>query len=273
MLSAMRAVTIVLATWLASPLFAQDVPAEDPRIPEKIDRLRDAFKDRRMQRDAEAAEVLTELAADVERGLHPADAKRVLRSTTRVLTRGKLRPSNATLIYEKTIVVLSKLGPNGAKVLRAAYDKKRFPRKPEWVAMRARLVAGVGETGDEKSVDFLISRARGAYEPEVLAAAGRALVHFKDADLKTRKTIVKTLATKLSSLEAESVRPVSLSPGEQPDFGPQNAREMLEAIEGPWLSTLSKLTGQSLPDGSAWQKWYNKNKHKDWDAQRGQEGH
>jgi hypothetical protein len=237
----------------------------DPEIAASVDRLESAWKDRAMAHDDAAIAELQKLGKAAAAPLYKSDRRLVLSTTTAVLNKGKLRPSDACGIYEAAAEALVSFGADGAKALHTTYTRKRFPKKPEWARMRATLVSNIGKTRDLKMVDFLCERAKRAPEDEVLAAAGEALGNYQDADQKVRKKIVKALIAKLGGVEANASQAVVNQPGQPQNFGPQNAQQTLRAISGKWNASLQKLTGQPLKNGSDWQHWFNKNKTRDWD--------
>ena len=52
------------------------------------------------------------------------------------------------------------------------------------------------------------------------------------------------------------------------NFGAEEAQKTLDAILAPWNASLSALTGQEFANGSDWQRWFNKNKSRNWDRDR-----
>ena len=46
------------------------------------------------------------------------------------------------------------------------------------------------------------------------------------------------------------------------------AQQTLDAVRAPWNATLRKLTGASFDKGVDWQRWWNDNKRRNWDAKR-----
>jgi len=252
---------------VAADLSAQDpepVPKErNPAIEARIDRLDEAWKDRRMERDGEAGGAIIELSEALDAPIHPKDEQAVRNALAKVLTAGRLRPADRIECYELAAKGLAKLGDEGAKILIQTYEKKRFPRHAEWAPMRAALVAAVGASKSQVAVPFLVERVQRGDEPAELGAAGAAMKGFEAADEKTRKSLVEILARRLAGFETEAAAP-AVNQEQQLNLNRENARRMLEAVRTPWNASLEALTGESQESGAAWQKWFQEHKRAPW---------
>jgi hypothetical protein len=248
-------------------LRAQDpepVPVErNPAIETRIDRLEDAWKDRKMERDGEAGGAMLELSAALDEPIHPKDAQAVRNAFAKVLTTGRLRPADRIECYELAADGLAKLGDDGAKILIQTYEKKRFPRHGEWAPMRAALVEAIGASGSQLAVPFLVERVQRGDESAELSAAGAAMKGFAAASEKNRKDLVEILARRLAGFETEAAAP-AVNQEQQLNLNRENARRMLEAVRTPWTASLEALTGQTQENGAAWQKWFQDNKRAPW---------
>ncbi|MCK5943795.1 MAG: hypothetical protein KAI24_17555, partial [Planctomycetes bacterium] len=192
-----------------------------------------------------------------DKGLNPKDQKAIVKGLDQVLNKYKVRPPNKAQLYSAAAEALGRHGEAGAKVLKTAYEKKRFPDKPEWVPLREKLLTNIGRTKDEDMVKFLVDEARRSPEAALQAAAGKALGNFAESDQKLRKEIVSNLIIKWGSLsEAASQLGANVEA--------QNAKDRLAAVSGPWNETMQKLTGQDFDTFRKWQAWYNKNKNDKW---------
>ncbi len=256
--SALGAALLLAAATLAQPPAA----APDPELDKWLARLDDALADKRMQRDADAVLVLQQLAAAYERGLDAPSRRKVANAAASALTKGKLRTPDAPL-YPAAATALSRMGGDGAKALQRAYEAKRFPGKPEWAGVRAQLVLNLGRTRDPGAVEFLCERASRDRDDEVMAAAGETLGNYAEANQGVRKTIAKELITKLGEVETTANRPTA-NPA-QPSLESETASRTLRAIRTKWMTSIARLTGQRFDDGTEAQRWWNKNKERDWD--------
>ena len=174
-----------------------------------------------------------------------------------VLNKGKVRPPNRAQIYNATAEALGRHGKDGAKALKTAYEKKRFPNKPAWVPLREKLLVNIGRTEDESMVKFLLDEARRSPEAALQAAAGKALGNYRESKQKLRREIVSGMIIKWGSL-SEMASQLGAN------VEAQNAKDRLAAISGPWNDTMKALTGQDFDTFRKWQAWYNKNKNKKW---------
>ena len=251
------ATALLLALPAATAQDPKDKPEPDPEVAEKVDVLKDIAADKKFERDAEGLGVIDFLYQKHEAGLAEKDAAMIVKALDNVLNRAKVRPPNQTQLYEAAAVALGKHGEEGAKVLQKAYEKKRFPDRPEWVPLREKLLVHIGRTKDESRVKFLLDEARRSPEPALQAAAGEALGNFADSEEKLRKEIVGDLIVKYGSL-AELASQLGTN------IEAQNARNRLAAVSGKWNDTLKKLTRQDFDQFQDWQAWHNKNKNKPW---------
>ena len=148
---------------------------------------------------------------------------------------------------------------SAANLKKAFKDKKRFGDK-EWRSLRADMLKSLGKTKDLNYVKFLTDEARKNIEDTLMAAAGEALAEFADADLKTRKEISKVLIKKFANIYENAN--ANLDSG---DLQRKTWEDRYKAVADPWNTTLKKLTKQRLRTPNDWQKFYNKNKAKNWD--------
>ncbi|MEM7200858.1 MAG: HEAT repeat domain-containing protein [Planctomycetota bacterium] len=170
------------------------------------------------------------------------------------------RPPERRGVFKAAAYALGEIGPDGSRSLVKAYNSSKYQPERDWVGLRADFLKALGRTKDVKQVEFLIDRAARDHEDEILRAAGIALGHFDEAKQKVRKNIVKELVKKLNEIFNKSRQ--SVDPG---DPVMARAKYTLAAIERDWNQTLRKLTGQDFKTAPEWQRFYNKNKGKNWD--------
>jgi hypothetical protein len=259
---------LFLALIAIPALPAQDDPKEkepDPEVTAQIEKLKDAIKDRKMERDLEARELIDGLLQKYE-GLHEKSQKAFVLALNETWKARPRKPEQLEL-YKATAFALGTIGGDAAsKMLVAATKSKPFTDK-EYLAILEDLLENVGRTKDEKQVKTLVDLAARDPEDRVKAASGRALRHFEESSFDVRKDIVKDLLidyTKIESGANESVNPS--------DPVQQARKRTLQAIADPWNETLSKLTGETdIRTAQDWQHWWNKNKNtpKSWKNQAG----
>ena len=267
-----NAVTLILQailfTSLAVSATAQaeaDAPKKpDPEVKEKVQALEDAVSDRRMSQDQAAIGMIEELLVKFRLPMHRSDRRAVQRAVAAVFTTRVREPEKLGL-YEAAATALGDMGNEGARVLQRAYaDNRRFPKKTEWVPLRAILLENIGKTRSEPVVKFLIDEATRSPEKALMAAAGQALGSFQESKQQVRKEIVKKLLIRWGELDARH-REGNTDPF---DIEAQTAQEYMAAFSDKWNGTLNKLTGQSFRDHPEWQKWWNDHKNGNWDRDR-----
>jgi hypothetical protein len=240
----------------ASAQKAEKLPA-DPDVPVKLKELAEVAKDRKFTRDAAGIEIIDVLIQKQDKGLNDKDQKQVVKGLDSVLNKGRLRPAEKSQLYNTAAIALGRFGKDGAKPLKAAYEKKRFPNRPEWVPLREKLLVNIGKTKDEGAVKFLLDEARRSPEAALQAAAGEALGNFRESKQKLRREIVSGLIIKWGSLSEMGSQLGA-------NVEAQNARDRLAAISGPWNESMKALTGQDFDTFRKWQGWYNKHKNDKW---------
>ncbi|HLQ36273.1 MAG TPA: hypothetical protein VK348_00630 [Planctomycetota bacterium] len=233
--------------------------APDPEVIEKLAKLsKEVVKDVKMEHDADGVQLIDVLLNRLDAGnMGDKDKQAFAKGLEGVLTEGKLREPDKMQLYIAAAAALGKLGADGAKVLHAAWENKRFPNKKDWVPLREALLKNLGKTKDESMVKFLCKEAQNP-EPALQAEAGEALGNFDASDQKIRKEVVSDLLVKWGTIVSRA------TPIDPADMEAQNARERLAVISEKWNTTLGKLTKQGFHKFEEWQTWNNKNKGTDW---------
>lgn len=260
-----RSATLLIAV-LASCASAMALRAQDPaaakgpdkELPAKLETLKDVVADKKFARDDEGMKIIDELLIKWKAGADPKDQVAIVKGLEGVLTGGKLRPPDNTRLYVGAATALGYCGPEGAKVLKAAYNNKRFPEKKEWVPLREQLLRNLGHTKDESMVKFLTEEARRNPEPALQASAGEALGHFEESKEAIRKQITGELLITYGELSELASQMGSAN------IEAQNARDRLAALKDKWNTALAKLTRQNFATFREWQTWFNKNRNVAW---------
>ncbi|HEX5053832.1 MAG TPA: hypothetical protein VFZ65_18785 [Planctomycetota bacterium] len=230
----------------------------DKEVADKIATLKDVVLDRKMARDDEGRQIIDDLLIKMQAGLDPKDEKDVVKALDSVFMRGKVRPHDDTKLYYAAAAALGYCGTEGAKVLKNAFESKRFDDNKDWVPLREQLLKYLGRTKDESMVKWLTKIARTDVEAALQAAAGDALGNFEESKEQVRKDIVEELMTAYGSL-AEKAGQMGSS-----NIEAQNAQNRLATLQDKWHSTLAKMTRQNFTTFREWQTWYNKNKNLPW---------
>ena len=260
--SRMPVLMLATAMVLGGGLMAQDAPeaakTPDPQVTKDVAEFMRLVNDKQMSKDLEARTYLSKWVNAYET-MHPKDQSSVASALEAVFSKAKIRSPEKLELYEASTVVLSRMGKTGAKVLKNAFDNSRYG-KSEWVALRGRLIAGLGQTQDLGVCDFIVDTALRDPEDQIMAKAGEALGHYEKADLKVRREIVKKLLKRFVEIHNQS-RTEALG-----DPVAETRKRTYAAINDPWNTTLAKLSGQAFRSPQDWEKWWNNHKDENWDA-------
>jgi hypothetical protein len=243
----------------SAPALAQTPapPPVDPALPARLNELKDMVKDKSMEKDFPAIGSIQNLAKDLDKK-NPKDVQKIAKALGDVFRTGKLRTGGKDILYRETANALAKFEEEGAKALLKAAEDKRFDDN---LALRAHLILALGKTQDQKQVNYLLEVMTRSPHDELRAASGEALGNFKNAKINQQRDIVKEIIKAWGSLESLANQAVNNSSNGPQDFGPENARRTLRAVESKWVGTLQKLTGVSQSKFLEWQHWQNKNKN------------
>lgn len=229
--------------------------AVDPALPEQLKELKGMVADPKMAADFQAIGLIQQLAKNPDQR-HPKDKERLAKGLGDVFRTGKVRPADKDHLYREAGQALGRLGADGARELSKTLTE---PRLKDAIPTRCHLILALGQTEDDKQVDWLLDEATRSPHDEIRAAAGEALGSFTSLDQKARREVVKQLLRAWGSLHSKGSELANKDPNAPIDLGPETARKTLQAIEGKWNRTLSKLTGVSFSAFPDWQRWLNKN--------------
>lgn len=237
------------------------VAPPDPALPEQVSRLKAMVKDRTMEQDFLAMNLVTAMTEKFDER-NPKDQKAVLGVLGDVFKLGPVRPADKAQLYRAVVDALGQCGTDAAPVLRKAFELDRIDDK-EYSSLRAQIATAIGKTKDEKQVDFLLETALRHPEDEIIAAAGEALGNFPDLATPRLRDVCKRLISRYGEIDMLARTPQSTDPKAPINFGAQNAGKTLQWVQPRWNSALHRLTGQSHQQAADWQHWLNKNK--DWE--------
>jgi len=252
--------SLAALVFVAQPLSAQEPTSRpskpDPLVAEQVKQFKSAIKDRKGARDAEATNLIDKFLAGYPR-MHQKDQLSVRKALQDCLVGRVRRDEGNTTLFVGAAAALGQMGADGAKILLKAYKSSKFKKQ---VTLRAVFVRNIGKTKDLAQVDFLLERAGRDPDDEIMKAAGGTLRNYADAKLSVRKNIVKELIKKFSEVYGKSR--ASIDPG---NAQVKRSKEQLAAISRDWNQTLNALTRQSIHSPPEWQRFYNKNKNRNWD--------
>jgi hypothetical protein len=231
--------------------------APDPQVSKDVAAFMKLVNDKQMSKETEARTYLQKWVQDFE-AMHPKDQAAVTGALQDVFLRAKQRPPEKIELYDAAAVALSRMGKGGAKVLKEAFTHARFG-KSDWVPLRGRLIASLGQTQDLGQWNFILDTALRDPEDQIMAKAGEALGAYEKADMKVKREIVKKLLKRFVEIHNQS-RTESLD-----DPVAETRKRTYAAIADPWNTTLAKLSGQSFRSPQDWEKWWNNHKDDNWE--------
>ncbi len=256
--------------FVSAPLLAQkDASAKklpNPEVAKKLKEFSTAIKDKKFKRDSVATGIIDELLQDFEE-MHPKDKESFTKSLGSVFKgRNTRRKADNPGLFRAAVFALGDMGskdqktaPAASKILVTAYGKKPFSKK-QWMGLRENMLENVGKTKDVKQKDFLVDEATRSPHDGIKAAAGKAIRYYAELKLGERKVIFKKLLRNYAKVEDQSTK--NIDPG---DMAVQTAKRTLQKIADPWNTTLAALTGEEFRTAERWQRFWNKNKDKNWD--------
>ena len=233
-------------------------PCQDETPDERADvamRLKDfrALLKKKGEKDLEAIALIDGFTREFE-DYGPKDRKAVVKALDGALKvkRRDLEegvPDNR--LYVASVVALGEMAPESVDSLLSWLGHKSHRRN---VVLQVRIVTAVGKTMEPDAIDPLVDLLTDK-EKKLQAAAARALANFDTEPLEERKKIFKELLDVLMAQKA----------AKDADVKDLEAFERWSTISGPIKDTLQALSGHDEREAEGWQRWWNKNKKKDWD--------
>jgi HEAT repeat protein len=120
--------------------------------------------------------------------------------------------------------------------------------------VRVAILTALGKTKDKKAVKVL-SKELDEFQAKVQAGAAEALGEFTHLDHKGRKAIFEDLLKLLMSAQAAN----------QSDPNSSTSADRWRRVSGPCQRSMAKLSGANAGSANNWQRWWNKNKTRNWD--------
>ena len=232
-----------------------EFPDRRPAVKELLAKLK-ADIGEHGERDTRALVYLEELADEFKQS-GPKDRASIVAGLAKCLEQTrKPKPDgfpNNTL-YVPVANHLGKMAPESTKLLIKWIGHKKHR---ENLVLQRELILSLGRTKDLAAVKSLIALLQ--YKNDrVVAWAGTALGQFGEAPLKIRKQVFEELLQILITNK-------TLKDANGNDL---LARRRYEAVAGPFMSTLSTLSGKSFAKPDAWQTWWKENRKANWDEQK-----
>ena len=157
-------------------------------------------------------------------------------------------------IFRASAVAMGQMGSDATKSILKWIGHKDHKKD---IPVQSDLIHALGKTKDKAAVPDLIKLLEHKDAPLVGAAAA-ALGDFADADQETRKKGFEGMLKVLMS--AKGTVDSNLNDG--------IARERYDTISSPIITSLGRLSKHEERVPEEWQRWWNKNKGSNWDADK-----
>ena len=151
--------------------------------------------------------------------------------------------------------VLAEMGPESVDPLIRLIDDRNHADDYQ---VRCAFISSLGKTRDEKAVRRLLDLLD-EFQARLQASAATALGNYTNLDQKARKRIFEDLLKLLCGTSAAM----------QDEQNSSTLRDRWGRISGPCQSSMRKLSGAKEHSPEKWRRWWNKNKRKNWDEDRG----
>jgi len=235
----------------------QKAADERPEVKALLDEI-DPLLKAKGEKDKEAIEVLDKLVQEFPNS-GPKDRAAIVKvcsdcfdlKRTKELEEGV--PDDR--LYRAAAVSMGLMGPESVKPLMALIGDKSH-RKNQ--GLQIALTQALGKTKSPDAVKTLMGLLKHKDAP-MQAAGAEALAYYSDAPDATRKLIFEELLRTMMDQKTKKDTNVT----------DQEAQERWNIISGPIIETLQKLTGLGQSDPDEWQRWWNDNKKKNWEAKAG----
>ncbi|HIK59284.1 MAG TPA: HEAT repeat domain-containing protein [Planctomycetes bacterium] len=182
----------------------------------------------------------------------PKDKKVIIRGLGRVFLakrRAEKDGSQKTALFIIAARGLGGMGTDASDPLLKWIDSSRHKND---LALQRELILSLGRTKSKKARNELQDLLKDV-RPTFKGAAATGLGMFAHEPSKVRKELFEDLLKALMQAKANSLGQNS------------TAQEIWSAINAPATSSMRKLSGGSGSSPEAWQRWWNKNKRRDWD--------
>ncbi len=232
---------------------AQDEEIVDKRpvIKELLGNLKEHIG-KRGEQDNEAVQVIDKLLSEYPR-CGPKDRSSITKGIGKCFDQ-KRRPLSEDVpnnkLYMAAAVCLGEMGTEAAPVLVKYIGHKRHKKN---LSLQRALILSLGKVKDPKSIKTLLDLLKNK-DNVVIAAAAEALGEYKGAPQKIRKEAFNELLKLLTTIKA-------LKDGDMNDIA---SRDKYDVIAAPITTSLQLLSGHDARKPEDWQRWWNKNKKKDW---------
>jgi HEAT repeat protein len=182
----------------------------------------------------------------------PKDKKAIIRGLGRVFLakrRAEKDGSQKTALFILAARGLGGMGTDATDSLLKWIDSTRHKKD---LALQRELILSLGRTKSKKARKELADLLKDV-RPTFKSAAATGLGMFSHEPSKVRKELFENLLKAVMQAQANAQGQST------------TAQEIWSALNGPATSSMRKLSRASEGSPEAWQRWWNKNKRRDWD--------
>lgn len=236
----------------APPAFQDDeLPDKRPEVKELCETLRDHAK-ARGEEDREAVAVIDTLIQEFPNS-GPKDRAMIVKELSKCLEKPRKETEAGfdNTLFIAVAVALGEMAPESAKTLIGWVDHKKHRKNLE---LQRRLILSLGRTKDGKGLKTLEGLLQ-HHQDMLVAAAAEAIGEYSEHKLKERKAAFHEMLKLLMGLKAAVDQ----------DATDVRSRERYDAVAAPIITSLQRLSGHDERSPEKWERWWNKNKKKDWD--------
>jgi hypothetical protein len=231
----------------------EEKPDKRPEVKELLERLK-GHAGKRGKEDQQAIEIIDELTQEFEQsGLKDRAAIAKGIGATLKQKRQEKDGVRDNKLYLAAATALGLMGPESVKPLTGWIGHKTHRKD---LPLQRILILSLGKTKVEKSVDTLIKLLSNK-DATVQAATAEALANYDGSDYKVRKDIFKEVLQALMGVHNRV----------KADVNDRIAQERYDVIAAPMITTLQVLSGHDERQPDSWQRWWNKNKKRNWDKE------
>ena len=229
----------------------QEVADRLPEIKELLELL-GKYISRRGKEDVAAIRLMEQLAIQYPK-CGPKDRESIAKAIGKCFAQkrkeiAKDQPDNA--LYLPAATHLGTMGENATKILVKWIEHKSHRDN---LVLKRELIMSLGLTKDTGALKCLSDLLQ-YNDANVIAWAAEAFGQFKGHPQKVRKEIFSDILKVLVTTSEQ-----------KEDANNLEASARWEAIKVPMFRTLGSLSGERNSNAAAWQRWWNKNKRKNWD--------
>lgn len=254
-LCAAAAAPAAVANVPVHPAFVDEVPDKRPEIEALCEEMK-GHVGKGGASDQEAVAVVDKLLQEYKDS-GPKDRAAIVTALSKNFE-AKRRENEAGVrdnrIFRASAVAMGQMGTDATKAITKWIGAKDHKKD---IAVQSDLIHALGKTKDKTAVPDLVGLLEHKDAPLVGAAAD-ALGEFAESDLETRKKAFEGMLKVVMS--AKGAKDSNVNDG--------IARERYDTIASPIITSLTRLSKHDERDPEEWQRWWNKNKSKNWDEEK-----